>query len=66
MPNFIAQNATVVGKVSIGKDSSVWYLAVIRADVEEIIIGKRTNIQDGAILQAHMNFVGTKRTGFLI
>jgi carbonic anhydrase/acetyltransferase-like protein (isoleucine patch superfamily) len=52
MPNFIAQNATVVGKVSLGEDSSVWYLAVIRADVEEIIIGKRTNIQDGAILHA--------------
>lgn len=52
MPNFIAQNATVVGKVSLGEDSSVWYSAVIRADVEEIIIGKRTNIQDGAILHA--------------
>jgi carbonic anhydrase/acetyltransferase-like protein (isoleucine patch superfamily) len=39
MPNFIAQSATVVGKVSLGEDSSVWYLAVIRADVEEIIIG---------------------------
>jgi len=32
--------------------TSVWYSAVIRADVEEIIIGKRTNIQDGAILHA--------------
>lgn len=52
MSNFIAQNATVVGKVSLGEDSSVWYSAVIRADVEEIIIGKRTNIQDGAILHA--------------
>ena len=52
MPSFIAQNATVVGKVSLGEDSSVWYSAVIRADVEEIIIGKRTNIQDGAILHA--------------
>ena len=52
MSNFIAQNATVVGKVSLGEDSSVWYSAVIRADVEEIIIGKRTNIQDGAILPA--------------
>lgn len=52
MPNFIAQNATVVGKVTLGEESSVWYSAVIRADVEEIIIGKRTNIQDGAILHA--------------
>lgn len=52
MKNYIAQNATVVGKVSLGEDSSVWYAAVIRADVEKIIIGKRTNIQDGAILHA--------------
>ncbi len=52
MKNFIAHNATVVGKVSLGEDASVWYSAVIRADVEEIIIGKRTNIQDGAILHA--------------
>ena len=52
MPNFIAKNATVVGKVTLGEESSVWYSAVIRADVEEIIIGKRTNIQDGAILHA--------------
>ena len=52
MPNFIASNATVIGKVTLGEDSSVWYSAVIRADVEEIIVGKRTNIQDGAILHA--------------
>ncbi|WP_435353689.1 gamma carbonic anhydrase family protein [Emticicia sp. SJ17W-69] len=52
MSNFIAHNATVIGKVTLGDDASVWYSAVIRADVEEIIIGKRTNIQDGAILHA--------------
>lgn len=52
MPNFIADNATVVGRVTLGEDSSVWYSAVIRADVEEVIIGKRTNIQDGAIMHA--------------
>jgi carbonic anhydrase/acetyltransferase-like protein (isoleucine patch superfamily) len=52
MKNFIAQSATVVGQVTLGEDSSVWYSAVIRADVEKIIIGKRTNIQDGAILHA--------------
>jgi carbonic anhydrase/acetyltransferase-like protein (isoleucine patch superfamily) len=52
MKNFIAQSATVIGQVTLGEDSSVWYSAVIRADVEKIIIGKRTNIQDGAILHA--------------
>ena len=54
MPHFIAPNATVIGKVTLGEDSSVWYSAVVRADVEEIIIGKRTNIQDGAILHADL------------
>lgn len=49
MPNFIAKNAAVIGRVTLGEDASVWYSAVIRADVEKIIIGKRTNIQDGAI-----------------
>lgn len=50
--NFIAHNATVIGDVTIGTDSSVWYSAVIRADVEKIIIGEKSNIQDGAILHA--------------
>ncbi len=47
---FVAPNATVMGKVELGKGSSVWYCAVVRGDVESIIIGAHTNIQDGAIL----------------
>ncbi len=47
---FIAENATIIGRVSIGKDSSVWYNAILRGDVDEIHIGERTNIQDAAIL----------------
>jgi carbonic anhydrase/acetyltransferase-like protein (isoleucine patch superfamily) len=47
---FVAANASVIGKVKIGKNSSVWYNAVLRGDMEEIIIGERTNIQDGAIV----------------
>jgi carbonic anhydrase/acetyltransferase-like protein (isoleucine patch superfamily) len=47
---FVASNATVMGNVSLAKGSSVWYNAVIRADVERIEIGAYTNIQDGAIL----------------
>lgn len=49
---FVASNATVVGDVEIGPDSSVWFGAVIRADIESIRIGARTNIQDGCILHA--------------
>lgn len=47
---FVAPTATVVGWVKLGEGASVWYGAVIRGDVEKIIIGDRTNIQDGAIL----------------
>ena len=47
---FVAANATVIGNVSLASGSSVWYNAVVRGDVERIIIGKYTNIQDGAIL----------------
>lgn len=49
---FIAPNASVMGDVSFGKGVSVWYGAVIRADVEKIIIGDNTNIQDTAVLHA--------------
>jgi len=43
---FIAQNATIIGDVKIGADSSVWYGCVVRGDVNEIRIGEGTNIQD--------------------
>ena len=49
---FIAPNATVLGDVSIGIESSVWYGAVIRGDVEAIRIGDQTNIQDLCVLHA--------------
>lgn len=49
---FIAPNATVVGRVTIGDECSIWYNAVIRGDEEAIRIGNRSNIQDGCILHA--------------
>jgi carbonic anhydrase/acetyltransferase-like protein (isoleucine patch superfamily) len=52
MANFIAPTASVMGRVFIGKDVSIWYGAVIRADVEEIHLGEACNIQDNAVLQA--------------
>ena len=45
-----ASNATILGNVSIGKDSSVWYNAVIRSEEEAIEIGQETNIQDQCVL----------------
>jgi len=47
---FIAENAVIIGDVVIGDDCSIWYSAVIRGDVNPIIIGDRVNIQDGAVL----------------
>ncbi|MBD3748421.1 MAG: gamma carbonic anhydrase family protein [Sphingobacteriales bacterium] len=49
---FIADNCTIVGDVSMGKNCSVWFNAVIRGDVNYIKIGDFTNIQDGAVIHA--------------
>ncbi len=47
---FVAANATVIGHVEVAAAVSIWYTAVVRGDVERIVIGECTNIQDGAIL----------------
>jgi gamma-carbonic anhydrase len=47
---FLAENATVVGEVTMGKNCTVWFNAVVRGDVHSITIGDNTNIQDGAII----------------
>lgn len=47
---FVAETAVIVGDVTIGRDSSIWFNAVLRGDVNTITIGDRTNIQDGAVI----------------
>lgn len=47
---FVAENATIIGQVSMGEGCSVWFQAVVRGDVNEISIGDHTNIQDGAVI----------------
>ncbi len=47
---FFVDSAEIIGDVTIGEDSSIWYNAVIRGDVHYIQIGKRTNVQDGCLL----------------
>ncbi|BAQ63777.1 gamma carbonic anhydrase family protein [Geminocystis sp. NIES-3709] len=54
---FIADNASIMGDVEIGRGSSIWYSAVVRGDVEKISIGSYTNIQDGAVLHGDPNKV---------
>lgn len=47
---FLADNATIVGDVVLGRGCTVWFTAVIRGDVHRIRIGDETNVQDGAVL----------------
>ena len=47
---FLADNATIVGDVTMGEGCSVWFNAVLRGDVNTITIGDRVNIQDGSVL----------------
>lgn len=47
---FVAPGCRLIGDVEIGPDSSVWYNCVLRADVHRIVIGARTNIQDGTVI----------------
>ncbi len=49
---FIAPSATVIGNVTLGEESSVWFGAVLRGDTDQISVGDRTNIQDNAVLHA--------------
>jgi carbonic anhydrase/acetyltransferase-like protein (isoleucine patch superfamily) len=49
---YIAENATIVGEVSLGKECSVWFNTVIGGDVHYIKIGDKVNIQDGAVIHA--------------
>jgi carbonic anhydrase/acetyltransferase-like protein (isoleucine patch superfamily) len=47
---FIARGAVVIGDVALGDFSSVWYNAVLRGDINRIVVGHHTNIQDNAVL----------------
>lgn len=49
---FVHPDATVIGRVTLGPESSVWPQAVIRGDYGSIVIGERSNVQDGAVIHA--------------
>jgi gamma-carbonic anhydrase len=57
---FFADNATIVGEVSMGDNCTVWFNAVVRGDVHSITIGNNTNIQDGAVI--HCTYQKAKTT----
>ena len=57
---FLADNAVVVGDVTMGKNCTIWFNTVVRGDVNTITIGDNTNIQDGAVI--HCTYQKTKTT----
>ncbi len=56
---FVARSADLVGAVHVGEEASIWYGAVLRADIEQIHIGPRSNVQDGSVIHLECNR-GTK------
>ena len=56
---FVAENAVVIGDVTLGAESSIWYSCVLRGDVNDIKIGARTNIQDGTVIHVSSTTQGT-------
>ncbi|MCH7410215.1 gamma carbonic anhydrase family protein [Belliella sp. DSM 111904] len=57
--SWFADNATIVGDVTMGTNCTIWFNAVVRGDVHEIIIGNHTNIQDGAVIHCTYQKAGT-------
>jgi len=53
---FIAPGAVVLGAVEIGSESSVWYSSVLRGDINRIVLGHQTNVQDGCVLHVSDDF----------
>lgn len=56
---FVAPTATLVGNINIGDESSIWFGAVLRADRDKIVIGRRSNIQDLSVIHVDPGFAVT-------
>ncbi|MBO4990560.1 MAG: gamma carbonic anhydrase family protein [Firmicutes bacterium] len=63
---FVAENATVIGQVTLGENVSVWYGAVLRADAAPILIGKNSNVQDCAVFHCDTGFPLTLGEGVTV
>ena len=62
---FIADGVKIIGDVTIHEDASIWFNSVVRADVNSIKIGKKTNIQDGSVIHVSSNgFSANGKKGF--
>jgi carbonic anhydrase/acetyltransferase-like protein (isoleucine patch superfamily) len=63
---YVAPNASVIGRVRIGADSSIWFGAVVRGDINRIQIGKRTNIQDNCVLHVERDLACVLGDGIIV
>lgn len=63
---WVAPGAVLTGAVTLGDESSVWYTCVLRADMEPITIGDRSNVQDGAVVHTDPGFPVTIGNGVTI
>ena len=54
--NWVATNASIIGDVTLEKNTSVWFNATLRGDVENIYVGEGSNIQDGSVLHTDPGF----------
>ncbi|MBI4872761.1 MAG: gamma carbonic anhydrase family protein [Candidatus Riflebacteria bacterium] len=57
---FLAAGARIIGDVTIGAESSIWFNAVVRGDVHHVLIGRRTNIQDNTVLHETLELYPTE------
>jgi len=53
---FIAASADLIGRVTIGEEASIWYNTTLRGDINEIVIGPRSNVQDNAVIHLSDDF----------
>ncbi|MBC8127476.1 MAG: gamma carbonic anhydrase family protein [Gloeobacteraceae cyanobacterium ES-bin-144] len=53
---FVAQSAGVIGRVTLHEESSVWFASTLRGDINEIVIGPRSNVQDNAVIHLSDEF----------
>lgn len=56
---FVAKNAKVIGNVTLGNQTSIWYGAILRGDINAIVVGDKTNIQDNVVVHVARHSLGT-------
>lgn len=64
--SFIAPNATIIGDVELGNNSSIWFNVVLRGDSDKITIGEESNVQDGSVLHCDPGYPLTLGKGVTI